>query len=72
MNVVSSGLEGVCVGDSHISLVDGQAGRLILRGFHLQELGHKSYEEMAQFLSEARSFEACREAPYASPFVRLG
>ena len=50
MNVVSSGLEGVCVADSHISLVDGQAGRLILRGFHLQDLGQKSYEEMAQFL----------------------
>lgn len=62
MNVVSSGLEGVCVADSHISLVDGQAGRLILRGFHLQDLGQKSYEEMAQFLWEAENSEACPEA----------
>ena len=52
MQVVSSGLEGVCVGESGISLVDGQAGRLILRGFHLQELGEKSYEELAQILWE--------------------
>lgn len=52
MQVVSSGLEGVCVGESHISLVDGQAGRLILRGFHLHELGEKNYEELAQILYE--------------------
>jgi len=50
--VTSSGLEGVSVGDSHISLVDGQAGRLILRGIHLHQLGDKSFEEMAQFLYE--------------------
>ena len=53
--VTSSGLEGVSVGDSHISLVDGQAGRLILRGIHLHELGEKSFEEMAQFLYEGTS-----------------
>jgi citrate synthase len=52
MQVVSSGLEGVCVGESQLSLVDGQAGRLILRGFHLHQLGERSYEEMAQILYE--------------------
>ncbi|MBN9418359.1 hypothetical protein ABS71_07880 [bacterium SCN 62-11] len=49
---MSSGLEGVCVGESRISLVDGQAGRLILRGFHLHQLGEKGYEELAQILWE--------------------
>ncbi|MBS2033686.1 citrate synthase/methylcitrate synthase [bacterium] len=51
--VTSSGLEGVSVGDSHLSLVDGQAGRLILRGFHLQDLSEKSFEDLARFLWEA-------------------
>lgn len=50
--VTRSGLEGVSVGESQLSLVDGQAGRLILRGFHLQDLGEKTFEEMAQFLWE--------------------
>lgn len=52
MRVVSSGLEGVSVGESRVSLVDGQAGRLILRGVHLRDLGDKSFEELAQFLWE--------------------
>ncbi|MBX3168943.1 MAG: citrate synthase [Candidatus Eremiobacteraeota bacterium] len=49
---MASGLEGVCVADSRISLVDGQAGRLILRGVHLHDLGDKSFEELARFLWE--------------------
>lgn len=64
MQVVSSGLEGVCVGDSHISLVDGQAGRLILRGFHLHQLGEKSFEELARFLWEGG---ACDEESLVQP-----
>ena len=48
--VVSSGLEGVSVADSHISWVDGQAGRLILRGYSLEELDAWSFEDMAAML----------------------
>jgi len=41
------GLRGVTVADSAISLVDGQAGRLLYRGFSIQELAQKaSYEEI--------------------------
>lgn len=71
MQAVSSGLEGVCVADSHISLVDGQAGRLILRGMHLHDLGDKSFEELAQILWEGGVSNPNFRAELGSARVRV-
>lgn len=46
----TKGLEGVSVADSHISLVDGLAGRLIWRGYALETMQEWSYERVAEML----------------------
>ncbi len=51
----SSGLEGVVVADSELSEVDGEQGRLILRGFSVEELGHHAtLEQAAELLWNGR------------------
>jgi citrate synthase len=48
---MSDGLEGVVAADTVLSEVDGQAGRLIIRGYPLEDLsGHTRYEEAAGLL----------------------
>ena len=45
------GLRGVTVADSGISMVDGQGGKLLYRGFAIQELARKaSFEEIIHLL----------------------
>jgi len=45
------GLRGVIVNDSKLSLVDGENGRLVYRGYDIQELaGRASFEEAAYLL----------------------
>jgi len=46
------GLKGVIAGDSAICLVDGQAGVLLYRGYHIDDLaeGGSTYEEVAYLL----------------------
>lgn len=47
----NAGLDGVVVADTVLSLVDGDAGRLVIRGFALDELaGACSYERALQIL----------------------
>ncbi|HEY7928920.1 MAG TPA: citrate synthase/methylcitrate synthase [Steroidobacteraceae bacterium] len=47
----NAGLDGVVVADTLLSLVDGEAGRLVIRGFALEELaGTCSYERALQIL----------------------
>ena len=47
----SSGLEGVVVADTELSEVDGERGRLILRGFSVEELGlGATLEQTAELL----------------------
>lgn len=67
--VTSSGLEGVSVGESQLSLVDGQAGRLILRGYHLHQLSQKSFEDMAQFLWEVPLQDLGEARVRVAPFI---
>jgi citrate synthase len=46
-----AGLEGVTAANTAISFVDGQAGRLIYRGYDIHELAHStSFEEIACLL----------------------
>lgn len=50
--VVPKGLEHVVLGDSAISLVEGETGGLAFRGFTVQELaGHASYEAIVHLLT---------------------
>ena len=45
------GLRGISVADTMISHVDGEAGRLIYRGYDICDLAeHSSYEEVAHLL----------------------
>ncbi len=47
------GLEGVVAADTVLSDVDGEAGRLIIRGYSLEQLaGHRTFEEVLQLLLE--------------------
>ena len=48
---MSDGLEGVVAADTVLSEVDGEAGRLIIRGYSLDQLaGRKTYEEVTRLL----------------------
>src|SRR5438105_6891954 len=50
-NSRSKGLEGVVIGGSAISLVEGTEGRLSYRGYKIQDLAEKSsYEEVLYLL----------------------
>lgn len=63
-----AGLEGVVVAESGISYVDGAAGRLVYRGYGIEELAERStYEEVALLLLDgelpsAGALEDFREA----------
>jgi citrate synthase len=47
----AAGLEGVVVAESEISFVDGQAGRLVYRGYSIEELAARStFEETSKLL----------------------
>lgn len=49
----AAGLEGVVVAESAISYVDGQAGRLVYRGYDIEDLAENStFEETAYLLLE--------------------
>ena len=51
MSERADGLRGVVVADSKLSLVDGENGRLIYRGYPIEELAEKvSFEEAAYLL----------------------
>src|SRR4051794_41864013 len=48
---VNSGLEGVVAAETTISLVDGQAGRLLYRGYEIGDLAaHGSYHRVVGLL----------------------
>ena len=50
-NVKNTGLRGVSVADTKISLIDGEKGILIYRGYRIEELAeNSSYEETAYLL----------------------
>ncbi|QDT64144.1 citrate/2-methylcitrate synthase [Calycomorphotria hydatis] len=49
--VVSKGLKGIMAADSSICLVNGEEGRLLYRGYNIDDLAtHSSYEEVAYLL----------------------
>ena len=48
---VVAGLEGVVVAESSISYVDGQNGRLVYRGYQIEDLAeHSTFEETTKLL----------------------
>ncbi|MBA2633892.1 MAG: hypothetical protein H0U86_12995, partial [Chloroflexi bacterium] len=47
----AAGLEGVIVAESVISYVDGQAGKLVYRGYAIEDLAeHSTFEETTKLL----------------------
>jgi citrate synthase len=70
----SEGLEGVIVAESSISYVDGQSGRLVYRGYAIEDLAREStFEETSKLLldgalptrSELEAFESVLKAERA-------
>lgn len=47
---INKGLEGVIVGETTISSIDGMKGRLIYKGYSIKALKNSSYEEVAYLL----------------------
>ncbi len=67
---VDCGLEGVVVAESALSRVDGEAGRLIIRGYEIAELAeHASYEQTCALLWEGLAPSPATHARYRA---RLG
>jgi citrate synthase len=65
---VRVGLDGVVVAETHLSLVDGERGRLIVRGHDVEVLAHaRRFEDVAALLwsgalpDAAESWELARE-----------
>jgi citrate synthase len=78
---VDSGLEGVVVAESALSRVDGEAGRLIIRGYDIAELAERtSFEQTCALLWEDAAANAATHARYQAAlgaarvraFARLG
>ena len=47
----TNGLEGIVAAETVLSEVDGEAGRLVIRGFPIEQLsGHMSYEIVVHLL----------------------
>ena len=67
---VNSGLEGVLAAETTISLVDGQAGRLLYRGYEIGDLAaHGSYDRVVGLLLDGEwpaGDECCRLAELSS------
>jgi citrate synthase len=47
---LNTGLRGVTIANTRICEVDGKNGRLIYRGYQIQDLAHASYEEVVHLL----------------------
>jgi len=54
MRAIHKGLEGVIVGESGISFIDGSKGRLLYRGYDIRDLADSSYEEVSYLLLYGR------------------
>ena len=62
---VDNGLEGVVVAESALSRVDGEAGRLIVRGYDIAELAERaSFEQTCALLWEDEPPSAASHARY--------
>ena len=64
------GLEGVLVAESEMSYIDGDAGRLVYRGYDIEELARgASYEEVLYLLWEGELPTADELAEFAEPMA---
>ncbi len=64
------GLEGVLVAESEMSYIDGDAGRLVYRGYDIEELARgASYEETLYLLWEGELPTADELADFAEPMA---
>ena len=64
------GLEGVLAAESEMSYIDGDAGRLVYRGYDIEELARRaSYEEVLYLLWEGELPTADELANFAEPMA---
>ena len=62
---VSQGLEGVVAAETAISMVDGERGELIIRGYPVEELApNATFEQTVEILGVAEFLDAEREIPH--------
>ena len=63
---MSEGLEGVVAASTRLSHVDGEAGRLILAGYAVEDLApHASFEEVAYLFLHGRLPQASERLRFA-------
>ena len=64
MSTVSQGLEGVVAAETAISMVDGERGELIIRGYPVEELApNATFEQTVEILGVGEFLKAGRELP---------
>jgi len=64
MWTVSQGLEGVVAAETAISMVDGERGELIIRGYPVEELApNATFEQTVEILGVGEFLKAGRELP---------
>jgi hypothetical protein len=67
----AEGLEGVVAAHTVLSDVDGQAGRLTIRGYAVEDLAHRAgFEDVAHLLLDG-FFDDCRRT-WPPPWARPG
>src|SRR5215831_10592406 len=66
----STGLEGISAADTVLSLVDGERGRLVLRGFEVEDLSERDVEDVAALLWQGRLPEATDRATMQAALAR--
>jgi citrate synthase len=55
MSTIAQGLEDVTIGQSELSFIDGEAGRLLYRGYDIHDLAmYSSFEEVASLMWNGR------------------
>src|SRR5215471_1975707 len=66
----STGLEGISAADTVLSLVDGERGRLVLRGFEVEDLSERDVEDVAALLWNGRLPDAADRAVMQAALAR--
>lgn len=61
---MTNGLEGVCVAETSLSEVDGERGRLVIAGQHLEHFSQHGFEGAAELLLGDAKFGEGREQAY--------
>ncbi|HEU4886323.1 MAG TPA: citrate synthase/methylcitrate synthase [Thermoanaerobaculia bacterium] len=64
VKTVNNGLEGVVAAETHLSMVDGERGELVIGGFRVEELASWSFEDTVELLWAATGHHG---RPHSTP-----